>query len=237
MDVGVEQIATEYGPGQFEVDIRHANPLKAADDLLTVRDVTRALARRAGLTASFMPKPFEGAAGSGMHVHLLAVGSRGPERHGGERSPQWSLPRGRAFLGGLLRHAPALAGVGAPTVNSYKRPFPGHGPRPTPPTRSGTVRRRPSFPVARGAGSRCAPATTPPIPISTWPRSSRLAPRECTKTPTRPARARDIGHMTPRETAALGIAMLRAPRRRRSIWSRLIPSCARRWTDRLPGVR
>jgi glutamine synthetase len=128
MDVGLEQIATEYGPGQFEINLRHAAPLKAADDLLTVRDVTRALARRDGLVASFMPKPFESAAGSGLHVHLSlwdrdrvdANAMEGDDGHASGLSPA-----GRAFLAGLLRHAPSLAGIGAPTVNSYKRLLPG----------------------------------------------------------------------------------------------------------------
>ena len=126
MDVGVEQIATEYGPGQFEVNIRHAAPLKAADDLLTVRDIARALARRHGLVASFMPKPFETAAGSGLHVHLSLWDREGRSAMASDDGhPSELSPTGRAFLAGLLRHAPALAGIGAPTVNSYKRLVPG----------------------------------------------------------------------------------------------------------------
>jgi len=130
MGVGLEQIATEYGPGQFEVNIRHADPVKAADDLLTVRDVARALARRDGLVASFMPKPFATAAGSGLHVHISLWDRDQANRNAMEPDNRDTHPSGlsgagRAFLGGLLRHAPALAGIGAPTVNSYKRLLPG----------------------------------------------------------------------------------------------------------------
>ena len=126
MHVGVEQIATEFGPGQIEINIRHADPLKAADDLQTVRDVTRALARRDGLVASFMPKPFETAAGSGMHTHLSLADLDGESvMEGLDDHPSGLSSAGRSFLAGLLRHAPALAGIGAPTVNSYKRLLPG----------------------------------------------------------------------------------------------------------------
>lgn len=131
MGVDLEQIATEYGPGQFEVNIRHADPIAAADHLLTVRDISRAVARRHGLVASFMPKPFETVAGCGLHVHLSLWSLAEPDQNA--MSPQTGevahasglSAAGRAFLAGLLRHAPALAAIGAPTVNSYKRLQPG----------------------------------------------------------------------------------------------------------------
>lgn len=126
MGVGVEQVAPEYGPGQFEINIRHADPLRAADHLLTVRDVTRAIGQREGLVASFMPKPFEDQVGSGMHVHLSLWGLDGTSAmEGSGDHPSGLSEAGRAFLAGLLRHAPALTGVGSPTVNSYKRLLPG----------------------------------------------------------------------------------------------------------------
>ena len=127
MGVGVEQVATEYGPGQIEVNIRYAPPLKAADDLIAVKDVLRAVARQAGLMASFMPKPFEHAAGCGLHVHLSLWDAEGEQSamEGDDGHPSGLSPDGRSFVAGLLRHAPALAAVGAPTVNSYKRLQPG----------------------------------------------------------------------------------------------------------------
>lgn len=130
MGVAVEQVAPEYGPGQVEINVGHADPLKAGDDLVTVKEVFRALARQAGLVASFMPKPFAELAGSGLHVHLslrdrddgrdVMAGDAGENDH-----PSGLSAAGRAMVGGLLRHAPALVGVGAPTVNSYKRLQPG----------------------------------------------------------------------------------------------------------------
>lgn len=126
MGVVVEQVAPEYGPGQVEINIRHAPPLKAADDLVTVKDVLRSLARSAGLTASFMPKPYAEIAGCGLHVHLSLWDLDG-ERSAmaDDLHPTGLSATARGFIAGVLRHAPALTGVGAPTVNSYKRLQPG----------------------------------------------------------------------------------------------------------------
>jgi glutamine synthetase len=129
MGITVEQIGAEYGPGQYEINVRHAEPVRAADDLLTLKETLRALARETGLLASFMPKPFTDLPGCGLHVHL---GIEDEEKTNllGDRArkdvDQDGLSTlGRAFIGGLLTHAPALCGVGAPTVNSYKRLLPG----------------------------------------------------------------------------------------------------------------
>lgn len=126
MGVGVEQIAPEYGQAQIEINIRHAPVLKAADDLVTLRDVVKALARRQGLIASFMPKSFEQSAGNGLHVHLSVWSEDGAqERFADSASADGLSDPARHFIAGLLRHAPALTGLGAPTANSYKRLLPG----------------------------------------------------------------------------------------------------------------
>ena len=137
MGVEVEQVAPEYGPGQIEINIRHAEPVKAADDLITLKDAARAIARGRGLIASFMPKPFETIAGCGLHVHLSlwhtdgrsAMADDGDTGGGGggeaDAHPSGLGPLGRAFLGGILAHGRGLCGLGAPTVNSYKRLVPG----------------------------------------------------------------------------------------------------------------
>lgn len=126
MGVPVMQHGKEYGPGQYEMTTRHAPPIKAADDYLTLKEAVRALAREAGWIATFMPKPYAEWAGNGLHLHIslwdlggahdLSMGETGDE-------PLSSL--GRHFLGGLLAHARSLTGIGAPTVNSYKRLLPG----------------------------------------------------------------------------------------------------------------
>ncbi len=210
MDVGIEQIATEYGPGQFEVNINHADPIKAADDLLTVRDVTRALARREGLIASFMPKPFETAAGSGLHVHL-SLWDRNGESVMAETGahPSGLSATGRAFLAGLLRHAPALAGIGAPTVNSYKRLLPGSW---APAHAAYAVGNRSSFVrIPGGARPRIEVrsgdnTSNPYIYLAALLAAGIEGIRE-EADPGAPAEG-DLGHMSTEETAARGIAML-----------------------------
>jgi glutamine synthetase len=124
MGVVLEQVGAEYGPGQYEINIRYADPLTAADDLMTLKEVTRALAREAGLLATFMPKPYSDLPGCGLHVHLGLEGSDGTNMIAGD-GPAGLGAVGRAFVAGLLEHAAALSGVGAPTVNSYKRLLPG----------------------------------------------------------------------------------------------------------------
>ena len=126
MDVLVEQLGKEYGPGQYEATIRYDAPLKAVDDYLTFKEVTRALAREAGWVASFMPKPYAHLPGSGLHLHLSLWDMEGKQDLSmGQTDNEPMSPLGRHFLGGLLAHAPALAGAGSPIVNSYKRLLPG----------------------------------------------------------------------------------------------------------------
>jgi glutamine synthetase len=126
MGVVVDQLGKEYGPGQYEMTSVSATPLQAADDYLTIKEVVRALTRRAGLIASYMPKPFAHLPGNGLHVHM-SLWDRTGERDlsCGETPDQPLSALGRQFVAGLLAHAPALAGIGASTVNSYKRLLPG----------------------------------------------------------------------------------------------------------------
>lgn len=119
--VRIIQIGSEYGAGQVEINLHHETPLKAADDLVTMRDTVRALARDHGLIATFMPKPFETAAGNGLHVHLSLWDGSGVEDRSSGDGPLGLSPQMIHFIGGVLAHAPAICGVGAPTVNSYKR--------------------------------------------------------------------------------------------------------------------
>lgn len=112
----------EDGNGQFEQNFTHADPLTTADRVVTFRYLVHVLAERAGMTATFMPKPFSDRTGTGMHLHLSLL------RHGTPVFPDPADARGlglsRAaygFIGGVLDHAPALLALIAPTVNSYKR--------------------------------------------------------------------------------------------------------------------
>ncbi len=126
MGIRVEQLGKEYGPSQYEMTIRYRDPLGAADDYLVTREVVRALALRYGWIASYMPKTYHHIPGCGLHVHLALwdrEGKRSLTAGSGEADPL--APTGLHFVGGLLEHARGLTGVGAPTVNSYKRLLPG----------------------------------------------------------------------------------------------------------------
>ena len=124
MGIRVEQLGKEYGPSQYEFTVRFDSALAAADQYLVTREVVRALALQAGLIASYMPKTYAHLAGSGLHVHLGLSDADGRNLMRSENPAQPLSDDGLAFLGGLLGHAPGLAGVGAPTVNSYKRLLP-----------------------------------------------------------------------------------------------------------------
>lgn len=126
MGVTIDQHGKEYGPGQYEASTHHTDPLGAVDRYLLFKDVVRAHARRAGLVASFMPKPYAHQPGSGLHIHLSLWDADGQrDLSSGEQAEEPLSPVGQHFVAGLLTHAAALTGVGAPTVNSYKRLQPG----------------------------------------------------------------------------------------------------------------
>lgn len=121
----VEQAINEYGPGQQEISVRHAEALTAADNQMKVRDTVRGVALRHGLLASFAPKPYPDEIGSGAHVHFSlwdADGSRSLLYDAGE--PRGLSKTGRHFIAGVTEHLPALVALTAPSYNSYSRLLP-----------------------------------------------------------------------------------------------------------------
>ncbi len=123
MGVLVERVHHENASGQVEVELDFADIVTQTDRLVSSKLAIRAMAKRAGLTANFMPKPIAGVAGSGMHAHFRLYDG-GTNLFAG-RSGELSAI-GRQFAAGLLAHAPALTAVCNPSVNSYKRLVPGH---------------------------------------------------------------------------------------------------------------
>ncbi|MET0522660.1 MAG: glutamine synthetase family protein [Jiangellaceae bacterium] len=119
-DVVVDQLHPEYAAGQFEVSVAAADPVRAADDSVLVRQTIRAVSHRHGLRVSFAPSVVAGAVGNGGHVHLSAW------RDG--RNLFDGFPGSEAGLAaaGILAHLPALLAVGAPTPASYLRLVPSH---------------------------------------------------------------------------------------------------------------
>jgi len=120
MGLEVHLLYPESGPGQFEVTIRHAGALAAADRQILFRDAVRAVAARHDLAASFAPKPFADKAGSGAHLHLSVW--RNDENALYDPADPLSLSQvGYWLIGGILDHLRALCALTIPSVNSYRR--------------------------------------------------------------------------------------------------------------------
>ncbi len=120
MGISVEFSHHEHGPGQQEIDLRYADALTTADNVMTFRTVIREVALSQGIWATFMPKPFTTHPGSGMHTHLSLF--EGDQNAFYEAGAEYQLSRtGRQFIAGILRHAPELSIVTNQWVNSYKR--------------------------------------------------------------------------------------------------------------------
>jgi glutamine synthetase len=109
--------------GQMEIDIRFNSLTRSADNLAIYKFVVKNTAVRKGHTVTFMPKPIFGDNGSGMHCHQ-SLWKGGKNLFAGEGYGGFS-EMGMHYIGGLLRHSPALAAIIAPTTNSYKRLTPG----------------------------------------------------------------------------------------------------------------
>jgi len=122
MGIAVNTVHHEIAAGQHEIDFAHAPALKAADDVITFRYTLRAMAQQAGIIASFMPKPFHGRSGSGMHIHqsLLHLKDGGNAFHS-DKDEYGLSDLASHFIAGQLHHAAGMCLVLAPLVNSYKR--------------------------------------------------------------------------------------------------------------------
>ncbi len=120
MGISVEFSHHEGGPGQQEIDLRYADALTTADNLMTFRTVVKEVAIEQGVYATFMPKPFRDAPGSGMHTHVsLFEGDRNAFFEAG--APFQLSKIARSFIAGILTHAPEITAVTNQWVNSYKR--------------------------------------------------------------------------------------------------------------------
>ncbi|MEX1061604.1 MAG: glutamine synthetase family protein [Patescibacteria group bacterium] len=126
MGMQVEMAHHEVAPGQHEIDIRFADALTTADNVMTLKATVRAIAREHKLRATFMPKPEAGINGSGMHTHQSLFSRDGKNLFYDGKNPYHLSFLARSFIAGQLKHARALAAVVAPTVNSYKRLVPGY---------------------------------------------------------------------------------------------------------------
>ena len=107
MGIPVSSAHHEHGAGQHEIDLAPRSVLATADELTTLRGVAKQIANRQGSHATFMPKPLEAQAGSGLHIYIqLPTDDEDVRLHA---------------IAGLLEHAPGFTAICNPTVNSYKR--------------------------------------------------------------------------------------------------------------------
>lgn len=143
----------EVGPGQNEIAFKFGDALKTADAVITFKQAIKAIVSGMGYKVTFMPKPFFGESGSGMHCHQ-SLFKDNENIFADENSETGLSQEALYFMGGLLKHAPALTAICAPTVNSYKRLVPGYE---APVYEAYGLKNRSTLiriPAARGKGTR-----------------------------------------------------------------------------------
>ena len=116
--IPVESSNPEYGPGQIEINVAHADAMTTADNTALYKSIVKETAETAGLKATFMPKPWTEPSGSGMHVHT-SLSEGGQNVFGSSQdAPNDVMSQ---WLGGQLDNAGALSLLGSPVPNGYKR--------------------------------------------------------------------------------------------------------------------
>ena len=117
----LEMITSEYDAPQFEFTLRYDDAVKAIDDSFLFRLLAREVAFEQGILLSFMPKPIAEVGGSGLHVNFSLNDAHDNNVIGDSSSEDFMSDIGRGCLAGLMQHHKGLAGLLAPTVNSYQR--------------------------------------------------------------------------------------------------------------------
>ena len=125
--IKVETAHHEVATGQHEIDFEYADALQTADNAVTFKTTLKAAAARRNLYATFMPKPFFGINGSGMHTHQSLWDNESGANAFADPDADYGLsPLARNYIAGILAHARGMIAVLAPLVNSYKRLVPGY---------------------------------------------------------------------------------------------------------------
>jgi glutamine synthetase len=125
MGFNIEASHHEVSIGQHEIDFKYGDALKTADNVITFKFVTKTIAQKNGLHASFMPKPIFGINGSGMHTNI-SLFKNGKNAFYDESKDMEVSDTLRYFVGGLKKHVKSFTAVTNPIVNSYKRIVPGY---------------------------------------------------------------------------------------------------------------
>jgi glutamine synthetase len=124
--IKVETAHHEVATGQHEIDFQYADALRTADNAVTFKTTLKAVAAAHGLYATFMPKPFFGINGSGMHTHMSLWDEKKCRNAFADPKDPYGLSElARSYIAGILEHARGMIAVLAPLVNSYKRLVPG----------------------------------------------------------------------------------------------------------------
>jgi glutamine synthetase len=145
----------EVSDGQHEINFHYSDAITVADRVITLKYITKVIARRHNLHASFMPKPLFGKNGSGMHTHLSLFTNSGRNAFYDTKDKNQLSPVAKYFIGGLLSHIKEITAILNPTVNSYKRLVPGYE---APTYISWACRNRSALiriPTSRSSGTRC----------------------------------------------------------------------------------
>lgn len=174
MGISVEFSHHEAAPGQHEIDLRYADALAMADNIMTFKVVLKEVAIAQGIRASFMPKPFTDHAGSGMHTHMSLF--EGDQNAFYDATDELRMSKiGKHFIAGLLAHAAEITAVTNQWVNPTSG-SPGAVRLPAMCAGDATTGRR-------WSGSRCSSPTRPAPPVSStgpWTRpASPISPTRC----------------------------------------------------------
>ncbi len=125
MGIKVEYSHHELAPSQHQIDLRYADALAMADNVMTYRVVVKEVATKYGCYATFMPKPIFGQNGSGMHTHQSLF--KGDRNAFFDAKDKYFLSDiAKKYIAGLLKHAPEITMVCNQWINSYKRLVPGY---------------------------------------------------------------------------------------------------------------
>jgi glutamine synthetase len=123
MQIGIKTLHHEAGPGQQEIEFLADNALKQADNVQTAKMIVKMESFHEGIISSFMPKPFETQAGSGLHMHQYLMND---EKNSFTDDKMQISDALRFYIGGIQRHVNAITAILNPTTNSYKRLVPNH---------------------------------------------------------------------------------------------------------------
>lgn len=120
-DIKITGIHKETAPNQYEIDIKHNNILTIADNLITLKFLTKAIANERNYKVSFMPKPIYGQNGSGLHLNISLINNEELNLFNNPNKQFNLSTEAKYAIGGLLKNIKEISAILNPTVNSYKR--------------------------------------------------------------------------------------------------------------------